>query len=322
MTPEQEFLAAIAGITSQVRMRELEEAIAARDELAVYAVLDLEPAVFAGLAAVLINEYNSTGRSTLAATRLRDLTGRRIVVHWNQANPGAEQYLRYASSDLITLLDDDTRRAVRVALNNGYAQGRGPRQIALDIAGRRVGQRRVGGIIGLNEPQTQWVTNMRAYLQNRELSRVLGMTKRDRRFDSLLRRGDPLSSTQIDRMTQAYSDRLLKLRADTIARTETAHAVEAAKTEAFQQYVDKSGVPEQYIIRRWDHPGGRNSRDWHSEMNGMEVRGLTTPFITPRGAALMYPHDTSLGAGAEEVANCRCMQTIRVDYAGMERDGL
>ncbi len=59
-------------------------------------------------------------------------------------------------------------------------------------------------------------------------------------------------------MTQAYSDRLLKLRADTIARTETAHAVEAAKTEAFQQYVDKSGVPEQYIIRRWDHPGGRN----------------------------------------------------------------
>src|SRR5690606_10682819 len=160
----------------------------------------------------------------------------------------------------------------------------------------------------------KYVANMHRHLMEGDLDGYLGMTRRDKRLDATVLKGEPLTRAQIDRITQRYSDRLLQTRAEAIARTETAQAVEASKTEAFAQYADKAGVPPEAISRRWVHPGGKNSRDWHSEMNGMEIRGLTQPFVTPRGALMMHPLDTSLGAGPVEIVNCRCSQNISIDY--------
>ena len=41
---------------------------------------------------------------------------------------------------------------------------------------------------------------------------------------------------------------------------------------------------------------------------------MQTPFITPDGYKLRYPHDSSLGAPARETINCRCIQLIRLNY--------
>ena len=39
-------------------------------------------------------------------------------------------------------------------------------------------------------------------------------------------------------------------------------------------------------------------------MNGQKVAGLFAPFISPSGAQLLHPLDTSMGAGPEETINC------------------
>ena len=50
-------------------------------------------------------------------------------------------------------------------------------------------------------------------------------------------------------------------------------------------------------------------------MNGQVVQGLDTPFVSPSGAMLRYPGDTSMGAGADEVAGCRCDDDLRIDFS-------
>ena len=144
----------------------------------------------------------------------------------------------------ITNITDQTRRAVLEAMADGYSKGQGPRQIALDVVGR-IGDngRRTGGIVGLNAPQARAVISMRSRLSSGDLKSVLSMTKRDRRFDKTIRKhienGTTPTSKQIERWTGRYSDRLLKLRGDTIARFETAQSVEMARVDGFRQGMKK-----------------------------------------------------------------------------------
>jgi hypothetical protein len=42
--------------------------------------------------------------------------------------------------------------------------------------------------------------------------------------------------------------------------------------------------------------------------------GLKEPFTSPTGARLMYPGDTSLGAGPAETIQCRCTVSVRIDF--------
>jgi hypothetical protein len=48
-------------------------------------------------------------------------------------------------------------------------------------------------------------------------------------------------------------------------------------------------------------------------MEGQAV-GLDEPFISPTGAKMMHPGDTSLGAGGDEVIMCRCRARLKVDW--------
>lgn len=313
------FIAAIRDLTSNVRFNDLVAAIERNDLESAIRAIDMEPAVFARITGTVAESFSAGGAIVAGGTAWRGATGGRVVVRWDMANPRAEKYIREMNSKITGWFTSEAREIIRDTMANGYALGRGPRQIGLELVGRVTPTGRQGGIVGLSAPQAKYVQNMRRYIESGDIASYLNMTKRDKRYDAMVKRGD-LSSTQIDKITQRYSDRLLKLRGDTIARTETAQAVEAGRFEAFEQYQEKTGVPDEAIVRRWDHAGGKTSRDWHSDMNGMEVIGLSQPFITPRGAALMFPCDTSLGAGADEVVNCRCMQTIRINYKAL-KDG-
>lgn len=308
------FIAAIKDITRGAKLRALVRAIERNDIEAALAAIDFDRAAFAALAGGLTEAYSAGGAIVVGSTAWRGPSGQRLVVRWDMQNPRALEHIRSISSQLITILTNEAKDVVRNTIAAGYELGRGPNQIAIDLIGRVSGAQRTGGVVGLSRPQQKYVANMRRYLMEGDTSAYLGLTRRDKRFDATVLKGEPLTRAQIDRITQRYSDRLLQTRAEAIARTETAQAVEASKVEAFAQYVDKAGVPPEAIIRRWMHPGGKNSRDWHAAMNGMEVRGLTQPFVTPRGALMMHPLDTSLGAGPVEIVNCRCQQVISIDY--------
>lgn len=312
------FIAAIRDITSKAVIRDLIEAIRRNDIEAALASIDFDRAAFSELTGGITTAFSAGGVATVAGTTWRGIGGSRVVVRWDLSNPRAQEIINSASSRLITNITEEARKTVRTVISEGYSLGRGPRSIATDLVGRVSGSGRVGGVIGLSDPQVQYVSNIRKYIENGNLSAYKGLTRRDRRYDAMvekaIREGTPLSRKQIDKIAERYSDRLLKSRADAIARTETAEAVESSRAEAFAQWQEKTGVPDEAIIRRWHQIGGRTSRDWHVEMDGWEMRGLDRPWTTPRGAQLMHPCDTSLGAGAVEVVNCRCMQVITIDY--------
>lgn len=332
------FQEAVRNIVSNAKLSRIIAAIERGDVEGAVRAMDLDRAVFAAVQSAMGAAYTQSGALVVAGTAWRNAQANRIQVYWNASNPRAERWLAEVAGQLITELTKEAAEVVRDTIRAGYATGAGPRKIGLDLVGRIDSTgRRSGGAIGLSRPQSNAVLRAQADLSGSKITiyengisreyqgttaKYMDRVKRDKRFDSTIlkakREGRSLTDAEIDKITGRYSDRLLKLRGDTIARTETAQAVEAARQEAFEQWRDKTGISDQFIIRRWDHAGGgKSSRDWHYEMNGWTVQGLTTPFVTPRGAALMYPCDTSLGAGAAEVVNCRCMQTIQIDYKAM-----
>ncbi|MFD1423417.1 phage minor head protein [Laceyella tengchongensis] len=89
-----------------------------------------------------------------------------------------------------------------------------------------------------------------------------------------------------------------KNRARTIARTEMISAARAGQFYADRQ----SGI---VIGKEWfaAHQPDR-TRPWHLEADG-QIKRLDEPFEV-NGEKLMFPGDTSLGATADNIVNCRC----------------
>jgi len=210
---------------------------------------------------------------------------------------------------------------IRLTLAAGAEFGRNPRAVALDLVGR-IGAtgRRTGGVVGLTDPQAGFVTAARRQLASgdpAQLRAYLARELRDRRFDGFVRRaieaGKPVPASTVDRMTGRYADRLLLLRGETIARTEALTAFNEARDEAFRQAVETAGIEPDAVTKKWDSAADARVRENHAAMNGQRVK-FTEPFRSPGGAQMMHPGDTSLGAGAAEIINCRCISTARINH--------
>ena len=186
--------------------------------------------------------------------------------------------------------------------------GAGPIQVA----------RAIRDSIGLTERQRQAVANYRRGLEMGDTA-VLNRDLRDRRFDASVQRmlddDEPLGAERISRMVAQYRNRYLQYRAEVIARTETLRVANQAQVEALTQVLEQVELPAGAVLRTWRATQDARTRDTHAAMDGQEVRGLTEAFESPSGARLMFPGDTSLGADASEVIQCRCVVTNEVDPA-------
>ena len=164
------------------------------------------------------------------------------------------------------------------------------------------------------------MTNARAELMSGDpalLRNYLTRERRDRRFDrhvmAAIREGRALESATIERMLGRYSDRLLELRGETVARTESMTALNQSHREAYEQAIDTGAIQRANVKRRWHATHDGRTRDSHSAMDGQTVP-FDQPFTSPSGAQMMYPGDTSLGAGPAETIACRCLATYAVDH--------
>ena len=151
-----------------------------------------------------------------------------------------------------------------------------------------------------------------------QLRNYLTRARRDARYDRLvmaaIRDGRPVSAADVDRITARYKDRLLALRGEVIARTETLAGLNAGKEAGIRQLVDSGKVQRSQVKKIWRATGDSRTRDSHMALNGVEV-GLDDPFISPlTGAQMMYPHDTSRGAPASETIQCRCFYEVKIDF--------
>jgi hypothetical protein len=203
------------------------------------------------------------------------------------------------------------------------AQGLHPRAVALDLVGRinRVTGRREGGALGLSGPQINALRAAQAELASADPAGLRNYLTRKRRvkypFDSVvrnaIREGKAIDPATAKTMATRYSASMLKLRGEVIARTEGLPAIRAAKREAYQQLVDDGRIDAQSIVRGWHTIKDGRQRDSHGAMDGQEVRGLDTPFVSPGNAAVMfmYPGDTTWAPPAETIS-CRCDESISI----------
>jgi hypothetical protein len=280
------------------------------DEL--FRLLNVTRAAFFPLEEGQRNAMFVAGTAELVTMRIP--SGRALNIGFDGRNPRAERYLTQIAGQRIVEIVNETRDIVRGALTQGQIAGKGARQVALDLVGRVVDGKRQGGLIGLNSQQAQWVQNMRAELADpASMARYFTRQRRDARFDKIVRKaledGKPVSAADIDRITTRYSDRLLQLRGQTIAVTETNAATSAGRMEAMQQLVEREGLRPEQVRKVWATASDERVRASHMALHGDSV-GLNEAF----GNGLQYPGD--LSGPPEEVINCRCSFSTRVVWDG------
>ncbi len=334
------FEQAIAAVRSQAQLELVAELLRAGQIDAVLEALGFDAQQLSPVAESVRQAYvggADAGMKELPALSLRQQVRGRYNPHsdtpllrfgFDMRNQQVESWLRTNSSRLIGGIVEDQRLLVRQHLVRGMAAGRNPRQSALELVGR-IGQtgRRTGGVVGLTAQQAQFVANVRQQLASgnpSQMAEYFGRQRRDRRLDGIVKRaiaaGKPVSAADIDKIAGRYADRLLALRGEMIARTESLTAMNAGREEAYRQQIEAGRLAPENVIGGWSATGDGRTRHSHQAMNGQE-RPFGQPFQTPNGAFLRFPGDTALGAGAEEIVACRCTKTYRIDMAAEMQRG-
>lgn len=313
------FQAAIQDVVDNAIINQMIEAIEQGDVIAAFEALGFTQAAMLPIIKVVENAFERGGVLTgeKFPKFLRTPSGRAIF-RFDVRNSRAEAWLRDHSSQLVTRLTDEARDNVRSVMERGMIAGVNPRSTALDIVGRidPTSRKRVGGIVGLTRNQELWVANTRRDLINLS-ENYFNRELRDKRFDRTVRaaidNGVALDRDTINKLVTAYKNNALRYRGETIARTEAIQALNQSEYEATLQAVDMGALRTNDVKRVWDSAGDKRVRWSHSKLDG-QIVGINEPFVAPSGARLMFPGDTSLGAGADEVVNCRCRVRMEVDF--------
>ena len=164
----------------------------------------------------------------------------------------------------------------------------------------------------LNDYERSVLSNYRTSLgagSRDALDRVL----RDRRFDRTVQRavaGDiVLNDAQINRMVDAYGNRLLGHRAETIAITEGVRIANEADELFIRQAFARGDLDPSTTVRAWQTQRDERVRGSHSAMHG-QIRALDDPYISGAGNSLRFPGDPI--APRSETIRCRCFISTTV----------
>lgn len=314
------FLEAIADIRSKITLRLLIERLERRDIGGAIEVLHIEREAFGSLESAVARAYEGGGIAMAEDLRLRDPEGHRVVFRFGVRNPEAEQWLRENSATMVTRIVEDQRTAIRQALTEGLARGDNPRTSALDIVGRvnRVTGRREGGVIGLTAPQARFIASARQELKSgdpEQLRHYLTRERRDKRLDAIVHRaikaGRSVAAEDVTRMLGRYSEKLLALRGEMLARTETMMALGQSRNDAMRQAITSGKVSADLVTKVWRSAGDSRVRHTHRVLNGNSV-GFDERFPSPSGVTLRFPGDPE--APMSETSGCRCSVEYKVDY--------
>lgn len=216
-------------------------------------------------------------------------------IAFDPASPQVIEAMQRNRLDFITSFSNDQRLVVVNSLAQSMREGVGIVEQA----------RRIRDVIGLTSYQQGMVNNYQVALQANN-RRALEYSLRDRRYDTgfenAIAEDELLSQSRINLMVDRYRDRLLQLRGETIARTETARVAEEARAIAVEQVLEETDIPRSLVVKQWIATGVR-TRSTHGQMHE-QARLFDEPFDSPSGAQLMQPGDST--APAAEIVNCRC----------------
>jgi len=320
------FMASIRDVSETAMLGAIIEAIREGDLEKAFRATGLSPAAMRPVSAMIETAFEKGGVTVSNALPNINSASGPTIFRFDVRNSRAEAWLRDQSSGLVTRITEQTRTNIQTIVQAGMRDGRNPRNVALDIIGRvdPTTGRRTGGIVGLTDQQAKWVANARRELSGVPDAAYFSRVQRDRRFDKIVQRaindGKPLDAGKVDALIGKYSDNLLQLRGETIARTEMLQALAKSQDEAIRQAIDTGAVKPQNITKKWDATGDKRTRESHAAMDGQSVK-MDEAFTTPDGHKLLIPGDSSLGAPASEIINCRCRVDYDIDFlAGLENE--
>lgn len=323
------FREAVAQIVDNVVLKQVIEAVERNDIEAAFRAVDFDPMVFNRFYFTMTDVFQAGAEFTLSQQPKQVVAadGLKTMLRFNVRDPRAESWLQHQSGTLITAIEAETRIAVANTMRAGLAEGRNPRNVALDIVGRINPQtgKREGGTIGLGAREEEWSRSVRQKLLTLDPS-YLENDLRDKRFDSVFERavedGKSLPVETVDRLVDRYRANALRFRGETIARTETLSAMHRSEWLSIQQSIEKGDLSEAEVTKEWDSTGDDRVRPSHRALNGLTV-GFNEPFVSPlTGARMMHPGDISLGAGGADVIACRCKVRYKVDWLARARKAL
>lgn len=245
---------------------------------------------------------------------------------FNGSHDRAVAFLDAQGGALISNITDDAMANARAVITDGMRENRSVAKVARELAGRRVGNRRVGSIIDLTEPQTDQLIRARAMLSDPEQIRGYFIKDRktgrmepryklsDRRFDArikaAIKEGRALSASDLEAALDAHKAKASGFRARAVARNEAFTAQAAGRDEAYLQLLEGGQV--EAVTRRWQHNLSENARLDHQEMDGTVVR-VGEDFVFPDGTRMSHPHDPR--GGAKHSVGCRCVAVYRIRVA-------
>jgi len=319
---QKAYLDAVSATVGAATVAEVERLLAAEDENGLVELLSL------GALSLLIEAVRSAfisgARFEMVAIVLpradRTLIG---LKEFDVNKAEASSWLVQQVTQTRNTASDNVRDAIRSVMSSRRVIGgvqpapqivRTNRQAALDLIGRVSAQtgQRIGGVIGLPGNFAQYVANARAQLLSGDpakLKQYLNRARRDRRFDGIVSRaisaGRAVATKDVDRIVGRYSERLLKTHTEMLARTLAHESLNAGRDRAWEQLVEQ-GIARERVEKEWRDRNDEVVRNSHRGMRGQRA-ALGQPFQTSSGALLRFPGDTSLGAGYDEIANCRCI---------------
>lgn len=343
LTPQQRLSAALARLSPAVR-KAFEEAIAKRATTVDLAALadaidqrDMEAVVrLVEIKPEDLFHVTEAVRATFIAGGMSSVDGLPIAIRATfgfGGNAHALAQVQEITGHLITNVLADQRQAITEATQELIGRvvntGIPAKTAALEIVGtiNRATGLREGGYLGLDLPRTAQAAKVAAMLRDPKLIADYFLpngkprfTTTDRRFDATVRKaiaeGRAVSEDVATKLTKAHRARLLKNRADTISRTETLNGLRAGERAGFQKLVDSGTVDDSRIIREWIPTMDGRTRPDHMEMVGQKRTGMAAPFMFPGGSQAMFPGDSSLGAPARELVQCRCLVSYRLSRPG------
>ena len=312
---QKAYLDSIRAAVDAAVIAEVERLIAEDDEQGLVALLSL--GALAAFAEAMRGAFLAGGRFEMLAVvipaPLRREIGRK---EFDPSTEHAQARIAQQVQQARQVSVDSVRDAIRAVMGSRRTIGgsqRTARQAALDLVGRTSPQtgRRTGGVLGLPGNMAQYVINARQQLLSgdpEQMAKYFGRTRRDRRFDGIVRRaleaGKTVAAADVDKIAGRYSERLLKTHVEMLTKTAAAESFNAGRDQAWEQLVDQ-GLDRAKVEKEWRDRADEKVRNSHRHMRGQTVI-LGQAFRTNSGALLRYPGDSSLGAGYDEIANCRC----------------
>ncbi len=314
----------------QATIKALAEAIQAGQVGTVLALLGLnqmEARLGPAVAEIRQTLARAGALAAASAPTIPQLVGPDLTITFDLYNPRTLQFLEQYEMGLIREISETTRAGIRQMVTDGIVQGRNPRAVARELKKS----------VGLTQRQAKAVSNFRRELEDFHLKRSAGAWNlggkkskapggagvfmidedgnpldgimhrrlRDFRFDRSLQRamqtGKPLTPEQIDKMVDRYRQRMIKFRAETIARTESMRAVNHGNDQAWRQAADQ-GIGR--VLKFARTAGDERVRIGHRRIPKLNEGGvpIDQPFMTPSGPKMISP----FGIG------CRCTAIYKV----------